>query len=60
MVAIVPQQWSCLKKRNERGRKKKERNEVIEKGKGGRERKEKDDHDDIDRMKPGILAQKLI
>lgn len=41
MVAIVPQQWSCLKKRNERGRKKKERNEVIERegGEGGKEKK---------------------
>lgn len=40
MVAIVPQQWSCLKKRNERGRKKKERNEVIERG-GEREGKKR-------------------
>lgn len=41
MVAIVPQQWSCLKKRNERGRKKKGRNEVIERegGEGGKEKK---------------------
>lgn len=41
MVAIVPQQWSCLKKRNERGRKKKKRNEVIERGGRGEGKKRK-------------------